>query len=201
MSTQQNLTAARMMGIKGLTKESTGDEINQAIIAKAQETADHIDRTEEEEATTREGRTPRSHDNREVSARKSDGWVPAAILPPPIKQEGWKFRWVRTSMLGQSDNTNVSRKFREGWVPVKLKDHPELEVMSDLDSRFKDNVEIGGLLLCKAPVSQVEARQKYHDNVAAQQMNSVDQNYMSENDPRMPLLNPERSSRTSFGRS
>jgi hypothetical protein len=28
----------------------------------------------------------------------------------------------------------------------------------------------------------------------------VDRSYLRENDPRMPLLNPERSTRTTFGR-
>jgi hypothetical protein len=103
--------------------------------------------------------------------------------------------------LGHADNTNVSQKFREGWVPVKAEDHPELEVMSDIDSRFKGNIEIGGLLLCKAPEAKVRQREEYFERMAASQMESVDNNFLKQNDPRMPVLNPERSTRTSFGRS
>jgi len=56
------------------------------------------------------------------------------------------------------------------------------------------------LLLCKAPNEVAEARQRYYENVAAQQMQSVDNSYMKENDPRMPLLKPDRQTRVTFGR-
>jgi len=203
MATQkQLLIAAKILGISGLNTDSTEEEIWRKINAKN----DQSDRPQETTSTEvaapidREGRLPRSHQDREVSTRESDAWVPASILPSPIKQDGWEFRWVRTAMLGQSDLANVSRKFRESWVPVKAADHKELSVMSDLDSRFSENVEIGGLLLCKAPTEEVEKRRKHYDKVNAQQLESVDQNYMKESDPRSPLLKPERESRTSFGR-
>ena len=77
-----------------------------------------------------EQRTNRDAESREVETRASDSWLPASVLPNPAPQDGWVFRWVRTSTLGHADNTNVSQKFREGWVPVKAEDHPELEVMS-----------------------------------------------------------------------
>jgi hypothetical protein len=60
-------------------------------------------------------------------------------------------------------------------------------------------VEVGGLLLCKTAVENVTARTKYYEKRAADQMSSVDNNYLRENDPRMPLLRPERKSRTTFG--
>lgn len=145
-------------------------------------------------------RVPRSVDSREQETRPDDRWVPPSYLPTPNPQPGWVFRWVRTSSLGQSDNTNVSNKFRQGWVPVKASDVPEISVMSDVNSRFPENIEIGGLLLCKAPESEVKRRREYYEDMARQQMNAVDNNFMRENDPRMPLLSPERKTRTQFGR-
>ena len=90
---------------------------------------------------------------------------------------------------------------REGWVPVKSDDHPEMQVMSDLNSRFVGNIEVGGLLLCKAPQEEMDKRQEYYQQVAAQQMESVDNSFLRENDPRMPMLKPDRTTRTSFGKS
>lgn len=147
-----------------------------------------------------EQRTKRAAQAREVEQRPSDSWKPASVLPTPDPQDGWVFRWVRTSTLGKSDNTNVSQKFREGWTPVRAEDHPELEVMSDIGSRFEGNIEVGGLLLCKAPESEVKKREEYFERMAETQMESVDNNFLRENDPRMPVLSPERSSRTTFGR-
>jgi hypothetical protein len=148
-----------------------------------------------------EQRTKRASEAREVEQRPSDSWKPASVLPTPDPQDGWVFRWIRTSTLGQSDNTNVSQKFREGWIPVKAEDHLELEVMSDVGSRFDGNIEVGGLLLCKAPEAEMQQRQEYFEQMAENQMESVDNSFMRENDPRMPVLKPERSSRTTFGRS
>jgi len=145
-----------------------------------------------------EERTKRAAEAREANQRPTDSWKPASVLPVPEPQDGWVFRWVRTSTLGQSDNTNVSQKLREGWIPVKAEDHPELQVMSDIGSRFEGNVEIGGLLLCKAPEKLMQQRQAHYQQGAETQMESVDSSFLRENDPRMPVLQPER--RTTFGR-
>jgi hypothetical protein len=92
-------------------------------------------------------------------------------------------------------------RFREGYTPVKASDYPELRVISDRDSQFPDNIEIGGLLLCSIPAEIVEDRSAQMAEKARQQMDSVDRNYLRENDPRMPMLRPERESRTTnFGK-
>ena len=144
-------------------------------------------------------RTPRNNETRENVSRKKT-WQRPTMLPTPEPREGVEYRWIRTSTLGQSDNTNVSSKFREGWIPVKAKDHPELQVMPDIDSRFEGNVEVGGLLLCENSTEYVQSRREAHDDMNAQQINSVDNTYLRQSDSRMPLLQPERSTKTSFGK-
>ena len=139
-------------------------------------------------------RDSRTLDTRESSERKVT-WKRANALPDPDPQEGVEFRWIRTSTLGQNDNTNVSSKFREGWEPVKLEDHPELKVLPDVGSKFKGNVEVGGLLLCRNSKENMDARREYHRQQTASQMAAVDNNYMRESDPRMPVLRPEKSTR------
>ena len=148
-----------------------------------------------------EKRTPRDGEQRDSDVRPSDSWIPASVIPDPKPQDGWVFRWVRTSILGQTDATHTSRMFREGWEPVKAEDHPELMLESDVGSKYKGNIEVGGLLLCKAPESKMKSRSEHFQKMADNQMQSVDNNYLRENDPRMPLLEPERSTRTTFGRS
>jgi hypothetical protein len=78
-------------------------------------------------------------------------------------------------------------------------DHPEIFLSSIESERFKDNILIGGLLLCKAPVELVNERNSYYQNQAKSQMVSVDNNLMRENDPRMPLFN-ERKTTVTFGK-
>ena len=145
-------------------------------------------------------RTPRDLNTRAATPRKAV-WKRQSVIPAPEPRDGLKFRWVRTSALGNADNMNVSRRFREGYVPVKASEFPELKVLSDVGSRFKDNIEVGGLILCSIPEDLVEARVEGQLAEAQAQMNAVDNNYMRESDPRMPVLRPERSSRqTNFGK-
>jgi hypothetical protein len=145
-------------------------------------------------------RTPRTEETRDKTARKRT-WERPSALPTPEARDGIMFRWVRTSTLGDTDNRNVSMRFREGYTPVKAADYPELRVISDRNSQFPDNIEIGGLLLCSIPAEIVEDRSAQMAEKARQQMDSVDRNYLRENDPRMPMLRPERESRTTnFGK-
>ena len=144
-------------------------------------------------------RTPRTTDTRDKTERRK-GWTRPSALPTPEPRDGLHFRWIRTATLGNSDNTNVSSRFREGYTPVKAADHPELKIVSDFDSRFKDNIEVGGLLLCSIPAEIAEERNEAQLDQARHAEQAVDRNFMRESDPRMPVLNPERSSRTSFGK-
>jgi hypothetical protein len=101
------------------------------------------------------------------------------------------YRWVATHILGQAEPTNVSRKMREGWEPVKAVDHPEMML---LGNEKTGNVEIGGLMLCKMPIEQARSRDEYYNKQAQDQMNSVDNHFMRNNDPRMPLFSDRKSS-------
>jgi hypothetical protein len=144
-------------------------------------------------------RLPREEGTRDKEKRGYDGWKPPALLPIPMASPGIAYRYIRTSTFGDTDVKNVSSRFREGWVPVKAEDHPELEVLRDPESKFKDGIEIGGLLLCQTSTDNVDQRNKYYGDRAQAQMDSVDQAYLRANDPRMPLSKPERRSRTTFG--
>lgn len=144
-------------------------------------------------------RTPRVSETREVEARPA-AYRPQGMLPTPEPRNGLHFRWVRTASLGNSDMTNVSRRFREGYVPVKATEFPELKIMSDVDSRFPENIEVGGLLLCSIPAEKAAQRVVFQEKQATNQLEAVDRNYMRESDSRMPVLAPERSTRTSFGK-
>jgi hypothetical protein len=140
---------------------------------------------------------------REVQTRSSSErpkqWVRPEALPQPDKQPGYAYRWIRVAMVGQSDGKNVSSKFREGWEPVAIEEQPQFKLLVDPNSRFKDNIEIAGLLLCKMPVDFVEQRTAYFAKATKDNMDAVDNNFMRESDARMPLFK-ERKSATSFGK-
>jgi hypothetical protein len=143
-------------------------------------------------------RLDREVDNREFSERPKQ-WMPAELLPEPDKQAGYAYRWVRTSTLNTADPRNLSAKLREGWEPVSIEEQPKFQLLVDPNSRFKDNIEIGGLLLCKTPIEFVNQRNAYYAKQSDAQTDAVDNNLMRQSDPRMPLFN-ERKSTTSFGK-
>jgi hypothetical protein len=144
-----------------------------------------------------EVRTARDLSTRETAARKKS-WSRPELLPTPNPEPGYEFHWVRISTLGNADAMNISSKLREGWEPVKAADHPEVHMPMTEDQRFKDNVVVGGLMLCKTPTELVEERNAYYTGQADSQIKAVDNNFMRENDARMPLFN-ERKTKVTFG--
>ena len=140
-----------------------------------------------------ENRKNRDLESREKNVRAV--YVPPTSLPDPTPEPGYVYRWIATHVLGQADPTNVSRKMREGWEPVKAVDHPELMIVGNAQT---GNVEIGGLMLCKNTIEKVNAMREYYENQAQNQMESVDNHFMRNNDPRMPLF-ADRKSSTSRG--
>ena len=146
-----------------------------------------------------ENRKPREIESREISERPKQ-WMPPELLPEPDKQPGYSYRWIRVSTLNNADPRNLSAKLREGWEPVPLEEQPKFQLLVDPASRFKDNIEIGGLLLCKTPTEFVQQRNDHFARQTQAQTEAVDNNLMRQSDARMPLFN-ERKSTTSSGRS
>ena len=140
----------------------------------------------------------RELDTRELVERPKQ-WQQPELLPEPDKQAGYAYRWIRVSTLNQLDPRNLSAKLREGWEPVRIEEQPKFQLLVDPNSRFKDNIEIGGLLLCKTPEEFVEQRNLHYQKQAENQMVAVDNTLMRQSDPRMPLFN-EGKSTTSFGK-
>ena len=143
-------------------------------------------------------RITREVDTRATSERPQR-WAPAELLPEPDKQAGYAYRWIRTSTLNQADPRNLSGKLREGWEPVAIEEQPKFQLLVDPNSRFKDNIEIGGLLLCKTPEEFVAQRNSHYQKQAENQMDAVDSSLMRQSDPRMPLFKESKST-TTFGK-
>jgi len=145
-----------------------------------------------------ENRVQREVQTRATTERPKT-WMPAELLPEPDKQAGYAYRWIRVSTLNNADPRNVSSKLREGWEPVSIEEQPKFKLLLDPNSRFKDSIEIGGLLLCKTPEDFVEQRNAYFANQTEAQTEAIDNSLMKQSDVRMPLFN-ERKSTTSFGK-
>ena len=156
-----------------------------------------MDQQAQVSAAPRQNRSPREADSRAVAARVQ-AWRPPETLPMPDERPGWKHRYIRVSTMGTADPSNISSKMREGYEPVKAEEYPELMMHASIDGRFKGGIEIGGLLLCRIPEELLKQRDEYYSNQNKAQMDSVDNSFMRENDPRMRKF-AERSTKVSFG--
>ena len=145
-----------------------------------------------------QNRVSREVQTRVVSERPKQ-WMPPEMLPEPDKEAGYAYRWIRVSMLNQADPRNLSSKIREGWEPVRIEEQPKFKLLLDPNSRFKDNIEIGGLLLCKTPEEFIDQRSEFYKNQTTAQTEAVDNHLMRQSDPRMPIFK-ERKSSSSFGK-
>ena len=133
-----------------------------------------------------------------VTTQRPTAWRAPETLPTPDERPDWAHRWVRTSTMGAADPSNISSKLREEYEPCKAEDYPELMMHASTEGRFKGSIEIGGLLLCRIPKEFMVQRAKHYENQNKAQVESVDNNFMRDSDPRMPLFS-EKKSKVTFG--
>ena len=144
-----------------------------------------------------QNRLARELDTR-AEMQRPTSWQAPETLPSPNPRPGISHRWVRTSMVGQSDVQNVSSKLREGYEPCKAEDYPEMMMHATTEGRFKGNIEVGGLVLCSIPSEFLVQRDKHFAGINKATMESVDNNFMKDNDPRMSKFS-EKSTKVTFG--
>lgn len=129
-----------------------------------------------------------------------DSWAPPDMLPMPKEHPDWVHRWVRTATLGQDDPTNINRSRREGYEPVRASEYPDIAIVADGRPNASDSIEIGGLILCRAPRKFMEQRKNYYEQKTREQLQAVDNDLMKVNDARMPMDAPNRQTKVTFGR-
>jgi len=146
---------------------------------------------------TKQNRMVRELESRDTTYRPSF-WKAPEVLPMPDERPGWKHRYVRLSTNGVADPSNISSKLREGYEPCKAEEYPELMMHAAIEGRFRGGIEIGGLLLCRIPSEFMDQRAKHFANLNQSQMESVDNNFLRESNPKMPLFS-EKKSNVTFG--
>ena len=133
-----------------------------------------------------------------VEMQRPTSWQAPETLPSPNPRQGITHRWVRTSMMDQPDVQNISGKLREGYEPCKAEDYPEMMMHASTEGRFIGNIEVGGLVLCSIPSEFLKQREAHFSNINKATMESVDNNFMKDNDPRMSKFS-EKSTKVTFG--
>ena len=145
-------------------------------------------------------RNSRSAETRASQTRRTP-WTPPSMLDAPNPPPGYQFRWIREATRGVDDKSNMSKRIREGYEPVRAEDYPEFEAPTIDSGSNKGVIGVGGLILAKVPVETAAERNAYFQDQAKDAMQGVDQNYMRESDPRMPIKDSDiqRTSKVAFG--
>ena len=142
-------------------------------------------------------RTERSSQSREKTTRRKP-WAPPSRLAAPVAKEGYKHRWIRTSVRGEDDSINVHTKLREGWEAVRSDEYDTNDFATIEDGKHAGVIGNGGLMLARIPEETAEERTEYYRGRTREQMKAVDQDLMKEQQPSMPIEN-SRQSRVTFG--
>ena len=154
--------------------------------------------TEENKTEVTTDRNSRSAESRDTQTRRKP-WQPPSSLDAPKAPPGFKYRWIRESILNQEDRSNMSKRIREGFEPVRASDHPDFEAPTIDDGRHAGVIGVGGLILAKIPEETVAEREAHYKGVNDATMEAVDSQLMRESNPLMPIDKPQRSSRMTFG--
>jgi len=143
-------------------------------------------------------RSARDSNSRE-SAERIQQWRPGSALDAPEPPLGYKHRWIRESVLEYDDKTNVHKKRQEGWELVRAEEYPDYVGPVIDEGRNAGTIGVGGLVLARIPTELVNQRNQHFAQVASNQMDAVDRDWMRENNALMPKLAPQRKSSVSFG--
>jgi hypothetical protein len=95
----------------------------------------------------------------------------------------------------------MSKRIREGFELVRAEEYPDFEAPTVEDGKHAGVIGVGGLVLARIPEETVEERNAYFQLQTSEQMKGVDNDYMRESDPTMPLRrgDVERTSKVEFG--
>jgi len=143
-------------------------------------------------------RSARDTNSRE-SAERIQQWRPGSALDAPEPPLGYKHRWIRESVMEYDDKTNVHKKRQEGWELVRAEEYPDYVGPVIDEGRNAGTIGVGGLVLARIPTELVNQRNQHFAQVASNQMDAVDRDWMRENNALMPKLAPQRKSSVSFG--
>ena len=149
-----------------------------------------------------QSRKSRESENHAKQTRRQP-WRPVRKLETPPAPEGYEYRWIRESMLGQEDKANVARRIREGWELVRGTDLPAEYAYPTADTgRHAGLVYSEGLLLAKIPTETREERNAYYEDQARMKKEALDNNMFNESakDSRYVKYDSDRKSNVTFGK-
>jgi hypothetical protein len=149
--------------------------------------------------TARHTRDSETHDK---EARRTP-WRPVKKLETPEPPEGYVYRWIRESFLGQEDANNVSYRLREGWELVQGSELPDGWQLPTIEKgRLAGVVHNEGLILAKMPIETVQERREYYEESTRKANEALDNTMFNDSakDNRYVKYDSKRETQVTFGK-
>lgn len=147
-----------------------------------------------------ENQSARQIDQRDEIDRDSElptSWRRPSQLDAPAPRPGYVQRWVRYRTGNQEDADNLDKMLDQGWRPVKRSAASRVhELTADLRGKYGQYIVKRGLILMEMPEKLAAERNKHYRNKLRQMTQAIDRDLFKLHHPHMPLLKPERFSRT-----
>lgn len=197
-------------------EEPVSDDVITAAVERAQKNKARAQVAKRERITAKRKQTHAVHetdvhqdnessrqaDSRDEVDRDSEvttSWRLPSRLDAPPPRPGMVHRWVRYRAGNDEDAEHFEEKLEEGWVPVKRSRAKKVhELTATTHGRYGEYYVKRGLILMEMPEKFAQQRAKYFKQQQAQMNRGVDRNLFKINHRVMPLLQPERSTRTTF---
>tara|TARA_R110000803_G_scaffold26333_3_gene62443 strand:+ start:7238 stop:7714 length:477 start_codon:yes stop_codon:yes gene_type:complete len=117
-----------------------------------------------------------SHTTRDEEAR-ADTWLPPSVLEAPPVRDGFRQRWVSTSILGKDQPHHVAKRFREGWTPRPADTvDKSFFVPTIAHGDHAGFIGVEGMILCEMPEERALSRDRYFQKKTGDLNSYVDNN-------------------------
>jgi hypothetical protein len=147
-------------------------------------------------------RNTRESETHDKLARRKP-WRPVRKLETPPPPEGYEYRWIRESYLGQEDANNISYRLREGWEFVQGSELPEGWAFATKEKgRLAGVVHNEGLVLAKIPLETIEERRSHYEDTTRKANEALDNTMFNDSarDGRYVKYDAKRETQVTFGK-
>jgi hypothetical protein len=124
-------------------------------------------------------------------------WRRPSNLDAPDPRPGYVQRWVRYRSGNVEDTENLEKAMDQGWRPrERTTEKRGHELTAKTSGTYGKYYVKRGLMLMEMPLKLAQQRNAFYEKKLQQMTKSVDVEMMRENNTVMPLLAPERKTRT-----
>lgn len=194
----------------------TSSELINASVVRAEKAKARAQTVKREKITPKRKQMHAVHENDvhtdNESARQADSrtevdrdsevpnsWQLPTMLDAPPPRPGFSNRWVRLKAGNDEDAEHFEAMLEEGWRPIKRARVRRVhELTATTHGKYSGYYVKRGLILMEFPEALQIQRARYFKQQQQNMNRGVDRNLFKINHRVMPLLQPERSTRTSL---